>query len=268
MNAPAERRPGFTEVQYGEAIERARSLIPLLRDNARATEARGDLMPEVERALHDTGLFRICQPKRWGGMELDFMAMCDVPFELARGCASTSWTYGNYAIHHWMLAMWDERAQEEVWGENPDARIASGIAFPQGRAEKVDGGYRVSGTWNFSSGSPLSDWNMLAALLREGDKVVGYRMCLLHRSEYELLDDWQVLGMRGTGRSRCAPRTSSCPSIAHSTPRCAAAGRTSPARRSTRIRCSSCRSRCWARIASSPRRWAMPTGRSNRPANT
>jgi 3-hydroxy-9,10-secoandrosta-1,3,5(10)-triene-9,17-dione monooxygenase len=199
MNAPAERRPGFTEVPYDEAIERARRLVPLLRDNARATEARGDLMPDVERTLHDTGLFRICQPKRWGGMELDFMAMCDVPFELARGCASTSWTYGNYAIHHWMLALWDERAQGEVWGENPDARIASGIAYPQGRAEKVDGGYRVSGTWSFSSGSPLSDWNMLAALLREGEKVVGHRMFLLHRSEYELLDDWQVLGMRGTG---------------------------------------------------------------------
>ncbi len=205
MNAHVESRPGFAAVGYAAAVERARALVPMLRDRARDTEARGDLVPEVERALHHTGLFRICQPKRWGGMELDFLALCDIPYELARGCASTSWTFGNYAIHHWMLAMYDERAQAEVWDENPDARIASGIAYQQGRAQKVDGGYLVSGTWNFSSGSPLSDWNMLAALVREGDRVTGYRMCLLHRSQYELVDDWQVLGMRGTGsQSVCA----------------------------------------------------------------
>jgi 3-hydroxy-9,10-secoandrosta-1,3,5(10)-triene-9,17-dione monooxygenase len=200
VNAPADRpRADFAGVGYDEAVARARALVPMLRERAAETEARGDLLPEVEQVLHETGLFRICQPRRWGGMELDYLALCDVPYELARGCASTSWTFGNYAIHHWMLAMYDERAQVEVWGANPDARIASGIAYPQGRATAVEGGYRVSGTWNFSSGSPLSDWNMLAALVREGDKVVGHRMCLLHRSEYELVDDWQVLGMRGTG---------------------------------------------------------------------
>jgi 3-hydroxy-9,10-secoandrosta-1,3,5(10)-triene-9,17-dione monooxygenase len=199
VNAAVEAGAGLPDVGYAQAVERARALVPLLRSRAAAAEARGDLDPEVDRALHDAGLYRICQPRRWGGMELDFLALCDIPYELARGCASTSWTFGNYAIHHWMLAMYDERAQAEVWGENPDARIASGIAYPQGRATRVDGGYRVSGTWNFSSGSPLSHWNMLAALVRDGERVVGHRMCLLHRSQYELLDDWQVLGMRGTG---------------------------------------------------------------------
>ena len=114
MNAHVERRPGFESVGYAEAVARARALVPMLRERARETEARGDLLPEVERALHESGLFRICQPKRWGGMELDFLALCEIPYELARGCASTSWTFGNYAIHHWMLAMYGERAQAEV----------------------------------------------------------------------------------------------------------------------------------------------------------
>jgi 3-hydroxy-9,10-secoandrosta-1,3,5(10)-triene-9,17-dione monooxygenase len=98
-----------------------------------------------------------------------------------------------------MLALYDERAQEEVWGENPDALIASGIAYPQGSGRKVDGGFVISGYWNFSSGVDVSGWNMLAATIRDGDKVTGHRMCLLRRDEYEIVDDWHTLGMRSTG---------------------------------------------------------------------
>ena len=132
-------------------------------------------------------------------MEFDYVAYVDFPAEIARGCASTAWNLANFAVHHWMLALYDERAQEEVWGPDPDALIASGIAFPQGRGAKVDGGYIISGRWNFSSGVNLADWNMLAATVREGERVVDYRMCLLHKSQYQVIDDWQVLGMRSTG---------------------------------------------------------------------
>jgi len=132
-------------------------------------------------------------------MEFDFVAYVDFSEELARGCASTGWTVGNLLIHHWMLALYDERAQEEVWGANPDALIASGIAYPQGHARRVEGGYSVGGRWNFSSGVDASEWSQLAAMVREGERVVDYRMCLLHQSQYEIVDDWNVLGMRGTG---------------------------------------------------------------------
>jgi 3-hydroxy-9,10-secoandrosta-1,3,5(10)-triene-9,17-dione monooxygenase len=98
-----------------------------------------------------------------------------------------------------MLALYDEKAQQEVWGENPDALIASGIAYPQGNGKKAPGGFTVSGRWNFSSAVNVADWNMLACIVRDGDKVVDHRMCLLHKSEYEVVDDWHVLGMRSTG---------------------------------------------------------------------
>lgn len=199
MNAPANRAGGFAGTAYDEAIGRARSLVPTLRERAAKAEQARIMSPETQADLHRAGVLRCMQPKRWGGMEFDYFAYVDFPMELARGCASTGWNAANLIIHHWMLALYDERAQAEVWGANPDALIASGIAFPQGRAKKVDGGYLIGGRWNFSSTVNVADWNMLAVTVREGDKPVDYRMCLLHKSQYEIVDDWQVLGMKSTG---------------------------------------------------------------------
>jgi 3-hydroxy-9,10-secoandrosta-1,3,5(10)-triene-9,17-dione monooxygenase len=178
---------------------RARALVPTLRLRADQADAAREMLPETIDDLHRTGLLRFHQPRRWGGMELDFVALFDIPAEVARGCASTGWNVANLGVHHWMLALYDERAQEEVWSKNPDALIASGIAYPQGRGRAVDGGFVVSGLWNFSSGVDAADWNMLAVTVRDGDRVVDHRMCLVPRSDYEIVDDWQVLGMRSTG---------------------------------------------------------------------
>jgi 3-hydroxy-9,10-secoandrosta-1,3,5(10)-triene-9,17-dione monooxygenase len=189
----------FSDVSYDEALERARGLVPVLRERVERSEEDRIILPETMDDLNRTGVLRALQPKRWGGMELDFVSCFDISYELGRGCASTSWTGVNLLIHHWMLALYDDRAQEEVWGENPDAGIASGVIPFQGQARPVDGGYIVSGCWNFSSGVNVSDWNMLAANVREGDKVVDAQLFVLHKSEYEVIDDWQVLGMRSTG---------------------------------------------------------------------
>jgi 3-hydroxy-9,10-secoandrosta-1,3,5(10)-triene-9,17-dione monooxygenase len=198
VSQPARGR-GFAGVSYDEAMRRARALVPVLRERAGRAEAGRQMDQETLDDLHRTGLLRFHQPKRWGGMELPFVALFDVPAEIGRGCASTGWNVANLGVHHWMLALYDERAQEEVWGKNPDALIASGIAYPQGQARRVDGGFVVSGFWNFSSGVDGSDWNMLAVMVRDGERVVDHRMCLVPRSEYEIVDDWHVLGMRSTG---------------------------------------------------------------------
>jgi 3-hydroxy-9,10-secoandrosta-1,3,5(10)-triene-9,17-dione monooxygenase len=94
---------------------------------------------------------------------------------------------------------WPEQAQKEVWGANPDAAIAAGIAYPQGRARAVDHGMIVDGQWGFSSGTDHSEWSMLACTVHENDKPVDWIYALLPSSDYEVLDDWQVLGMRATG---------------------------------------------------------------------
>lgn len=202
MNAP-QLRPksaaSFAGVSYEEAIARAGALVPALRERAAAAEAARTMSPETIAELHASGVIRTMQPKRWGGMEFDYVAYVDFPLELSRGDASVGWNLANLQIHHWMLGLYDERTQEEVWGENPDALIASGIAFPQGQGRRVEGGFMISGKWNFSSCSNIAEWDMLAVTVKDGDKVVDHRMCLLHKSQYHVIDDWRVLGMRSTG---------------------------------------------------------------------
>ena len=198
MDAARNVARTFAGVSYDEALERARSLVPALRERAARGEAERAMPSETVGELHASGLLRLLQPRRWGGMELDFVSYVDIPLELARGCASTSWNVANLLMHHWMVAMYDERAQEEVWGTNPDAMIAAAIAYPQGQARRVDGGFVVSGRWSFSSCVNVADWNLLAVTVRDGDRVIDHRMCLVHRSQYEIVDDWQVLGMRAT----------------------------------------------------------------------
>jgi 3-hydroxy-9,10-secoandrosta-1,3,5(10)-triene-9,17-dione monooxygenase len=200
MNAPQPRAASsFAGVAYAEALQRAREMVPALRARAAAAEAARILPAETLADLRESGLLRTLQPRRWGGMEYDYIAYVDFPMEISRGCASTAWNFANLQIHHWMLALYDERAQAEVWGADPDALIASGIAFPQGQGRKSDGGFVIGGKWNFSSCVNVADWNMLAVTVKEGDRAVDHRMCLLHKSEYQVVDDWYVLGMRSTG---------------------------------------------------------------------
>ena len=203
MNAPDHIAPSFVGVTYEDTIRQARELVPALRSRAARAEAARAMLPETVSDLHRIGALRMLQPKRWGGMELDFIAYVDVPMELARGCASTSWNTVNLSIHEWMLALYDERAQADVWDANPEALIAAGIAYPQGRARVVDAGFVISGKWNFSSGVNIAEWCMLAVTVRgnesEGEKIIDHRMCLLDKSQYEVVDDWHTLGMRSTG---------------------------------------------------------------------
>jgi 3-hydroxy-9,10-secoandrosta-1,3,5(10)-triene-9,17-dione monooxygenase len=191
----------FADVGYEEALRRAREAVPLLRARAQKTEEARNLLPENEQLLHATGLFRYHQPKRFGGMELPFQAVVDLCIELARGCPSTAWNVGNLGCHHWILGYYPPDTQHEVWDANPDVLIASSIALAAGRGRKVEGGFLVSGRWPFSSGVDNSDWNMLAVTVygEDGKTAVDWRLCLVPKSEYRVLDTWYAMGMVGTG---------------------------------------------------------------------
>src|SRR5580700_2548405 len=179
----------------------AEALIPRLRERAARTEELRRIPPETERDLHDAGLFRILQPRRVGGAELDYVALVDCAALLARGDASVAWNLANLASHHWMLGMFDKRAQDLVWNKDVNALIASSFIFPAGRARKVDGGYVLRGSWPFSSGVDSSEWNMLASVVSSDDEADGieYRIFLLNKTDYKILDTWNATGLRGTG---------------------------------------------------------------------
>jgi 3-hydroxy-9,10-secoandrosta-1,3,5(10)-triene-9,17-dione monooxygenase len=186
---------------HAAMVARARALIPQLRDRAARTEELRRLPPETECDLHEAGLFRIVQPKRVGGSELDYVALVDCAEQLGKADASVAWNFANLASHHWMLAMFDRRAQDLVWGQDPNALIASSFIFPAGRARKVDGGYRLRGSWPFSSGVASCEWNMLGSVVDSDDEADGieYRIFLLPKRDYRILDTWNAAGLRGTG---------------------------------------------------------------------
>src|SRR5215216_8003954 len=186
---------------HAAMVARAKALIPTLRERASMTEQLRRLPPETERDLHDAGLFRIVQPKRVGGAELDYVALVDCADALGQGDASVAWNFANLASHHWMLGMFDPRAQDAVWSKDANALIASSFIFPAGRARKADGGYVLKGSWPFSSGVESCEWNMLGSVDWSEDEADGieYRIFLLNRSEYTINDTWNATGLRGTG---------------------------------------------------------------------
>ena len=186
---------------YAAMVARAKALIPRLRERASRTEELRRLPPETERELHESGLFRIVQPKRVGGSEFDYVALVDCADALGEADASVAWTFANLASHHWMLGMFDKRAQDLVWNKDPNALIASSFIFPAGRARKVDGGYVLRGSWPFSSGVDSCDWNMLASVVSSDDEADGieYRIFLLNKTDYRILDTWNATGLGGTG---------------------------------------------------------------------
>jgi 3-hydroxy-9,10-secoandrosta-1,3,5(10)-triene-9,17-dione monooxygenase len=193
--------PGPGDPAYMTMVARAKALIPQLRDRATRTEELRRLPAETERDLHETGLFRIVQPKRVGGSELDYVSLVDCADMLGRADASVAWNFANLASHHWMLGMFDQRAQDAVWGKDVNTLIASSFIFPAGRARKVEGGYRLRGNWPFSSGVASCDWNMLASVVSSDDEADGieYRIFLVQKSDYEIVDTWNAVGLRGTG---------------------------------------------------------------------
>jgi 3-hydroxy-9,10-secoandrosta-1,3,5(10)-triene-9,17-dione monooxygenase len=193
--------PDTNDQAFAAMVGRAEMLLPRLRDRAADTEELRRLPPETERDLHEAGLFRIVQPKRVGGAELDYVALVDCAAILGRADASVAWNLANLASHHWMLGMFDKRAQDLVWDKDVNALIASSFIFPAGRARKVEGGYKLRGSWPFSSGVASCEWNMLASVVSSEDDADGieYRIFLVHKNDYRILDTWNAAGLRGTG---------------------------------------------------------------------
>jgi 3-hydroxy-9,10-secoandrosta-1,3,5(10)-triene-9,17-dione monooxygenase len=200
-NASSAAEPATGDRADAAMVACATGLIPRLRDRAARSEDLRRLPPETERDLHETGLFRIVQPKRVGGSELDYVALVDCADAIGQADASAAWNFANLSSHHWMLGMFDKHAQDLVWGKDPNTLIASSFIFPAGRARKVDGGYLLRGSWPFSSGVDSCEWNMLASVVSSDDEADGieYRIFLLNKSDYRIKDTWYATGLRGTG---------------------------------------------------------------------
>ena len=179
---------------------RAEAILPLARDLALAGERDRKAADAVIGALKDAEIHRALQPRRFGGWERGYESLIDVSATLSRGCASTAWVCGLYVIHNWLLALFPEPAQDEIWGGNPGVAI-SGSYAPSGTATPVDGGFRLTGRYRFSSGCPHADWNLCSAMLPTGDgESMSPAFVLVPRADYAIdWDSWNNVGLAATG---------------------------------------------------------------------
>ena len=178
-------------------LERARALIPFLAERAPAALAARRLPPETIAEYHAAGILRILQPRRFGGKQGRFSLFSRIVEELTYGCASSAWVYAVLAEHQWIIAQYPEQAQIDIW-DDPEAVASSSLA-PRAVARHVTGGWRLSGRFPFSSGCDFAQWAILGAFLGEmrDPRHIAYLLAPL--AEIEIVDDWQVLGLAGTG---------------------------------------------------------------------
>ena len=185
-----------------ELVARVKELQPLIRKNAAQGEKDRRVVEESIQALTDAGLFKVAVPKRYGGYETSMRTMLDVSSAVAEADGGTSWVVTLTNVCAWLVGLFPEKAQDEVFGANPDAKV-SGVIAPTATTRKVDGGWRVTGRWYYNSGSLHADWAALGVPVTNTDgAVVDQGLVLIPTSEMTLEDTWFVAGMRASG-SNC-----------------------------------------------------------------
>lgn len=200
INLSAPTGDDYMTPEAVELIRRAKALAPRFAERAQQVDREGRVPAVSVQEMVEANLLRVLQPRRWGGHEMDPRVFYQIQMALAEGCMSTAWIYGVIGVHYWQLPLFTEQAQQDVWGKDPSTRIAS-TYMPVGKAEKVDGGYRFSGRWAFSSGVEHCEWIFLGGLLPKLDGSGALEHCtfLLPKKDYRVVENWDVLGLRGTG---------------------------------------------------------------------
>jgi alkylation response protein AidB-like acyl-CoA dehydrogenase len=185
-----------------ELVARVRDLHPLLKENAAQGEQDRRVAEESIQALTDAGLFKLAVPQRYGGYETSMRTMLDVSAATGEADGGTAWVLTLTNVCAWMTGLFPVRAQDEVFGADPDAKV-SGVLAPTSTSRKVDGGWVVSGKWFYNSGSWHATWAVLGIpITDEAGEVVNQGLALIPRSDMDLEDTWFVAGMRSSG-SNC-----------------------------------------------------------------
>ncbi len=182
-----------------ELVTRVRALQPMLEANAPAVEEARRVSEENIEALRKAGAFRIMVPRRFGGLETDIRTKVEVAREVAKGCGSTAWVTSLMNVCSFFAGLASAEAQEDIWGANPDARIA-GVFNASSTSKKVEGGYVVSGSWPWSSGCLHADWAMLGIpVVDASGNPSGEALAFIPMSELTIEETWFTAGMRGSG---------------------------------------------------------------------
>jgi alkylation response protein AidB-like acyl-CoA dehydrogenase len=173
-----------------EMLERARALTPALRQRSPSTDDLRQLPVETVAEIVASGIPRMAQPERFGGMGLSVSSVLDVGIEI-RGCGSTAWMATQWPGHNFIVGMFPQQAQEDYWADGHDVLSSTASAKIDATAEDVSGGVRLSGRWKFSSGVDHAQWVIV--------ETPPGPVYLVPRSDLSIADDWFVSGLKGTG---------------------------------------------------------------------
>lgn len=197
--ATQQFQPGDPE-QAARLLAVATAMVPILRERALLAEELRRVPPETVQELHDAGIFKINVPVEYGGYALTPTQQYAIFAEIARGCGSTAWLVWVTGGGTQLMAMYDRSFQDEAFGSDWMGPLNSGVANGQGPgvARRVDGGYMLKGRWPFCSGCHYTAFHHLGALCLDGDAPASL-VCMVPHGDIQILDDWKVMGLRGSG---------------------------------------------------------------------
>ncbi len=192
-------KSGAPRPSVAELVARATEIAPFVRAQAERTETNRQVSHEIMARLREAGLFRTMKPAIYGGYEYGFDALVRVAAPIGAACGSTGWVFSLGIVHQWLAAMFSKQAQDEFWSD-PDA-LLFGSYPPVGKVEVVDGGYRISGNWSFTSGCDHATWLVNGGMIppaAEGAPPTP-AFFLLPRADVRIEDNWFTMGLAGTG---------------------------------------------------------------------
>ena len=181
-------------------LARAHALAPTLRERSLATNKAARIPDETIKDLWDSKLNYLLRPKKFGGPAVRPDEAFQVGFELGRGDGSAAWVWSVMLIHDLFVAHFPEAFQREYWGK--DRTLSASSFLPHGKPTPANGGIRVSGKWSFCSGVDNADWLFLGVFFGppSGDSPMpDIRYVMVPKGDYKIIDDWDVMGLRGTG---------------------------------------------------------------------
>lgn len=184
--------------EFNDILERIRGLAPEIGARALSAEKARRVPQETMDALRDANVFRMMQPKRFGGYEYGPAELAQVGFELGRACGSTGWCGTLAVCFGWMTAFFPLEAQQEVWDDTDNLLAVSYVPTP--KVEIVDGGIKITGTWPWASGVDSATWLILSAAIPNKERPPTVAWCLVPVKDVVVdHDSWNFAGLQGTG---------------------------------------------------------------------
>ncbi len=173
-------------------VARAVQFRQVLRDSIAKENADCSVSLEAIEASHQAGFLEMVQPTAFGSYEVDYDVFANVIYELTLGSPSNAWVCFVLAEYAWLIGAYPEEVQQLVWSADPRTLAPR-------PAQRVSGSLMLHGGWPFSSACDHAQWVIVGAMVSSDDGSMSQYAALVPMSEVEIVDDWQMLGLRGAG---------------------------------------------------------------------